>query len=176
MGTVGGVGDPAAPKERLQLPCSRFCFLSCLVHPKLASAGTFRALKEPLAFLRSLELVSSCVWHGEGDRGRKPSGEARSRWAHSARSTQSLVFSLPRFNPAHFPGAIPGSWGGLQGLHLEAVKWMNFLRSVISPGREPARRGCPRKPPGEMGREPEECRGAQASHLCALSRRAGTRI
>ena len=44
--------------------------LSCLLGPQLASAGTFRVLKEPLAFLRALELVSSGVCAGRGPRQR----------------------------------------------------------------------------------------------------------
>lgn len=55
----GWCWGPAAPGSRPSLTLA--LSLSPLVRPKLASAGSFRALKEPLAFLRSLELVSSGV-------------------------------------------------------------------------------------------------------------------
>lgn len=66
LGRAAGAGDPAAP-ETCSSPCLTLSLsLSCLLRPKLASAGTFRALKEPLAFLRALELVSSSVCAGRG--------------------------------------------------------------------------------------------------------------
>uniref|UniRef100_A0A8C2R5K1 Synaptoporin n=1 Tax=Capra hircus TaxID=9925 RepID=A0A8C2R5K1_CAPHI len=50
----GWMPRPPAPSSR---SLSLFLSLSRLLGPQLASAGTFRALKEPLAFLRALELL-----------------------------------------------------------------------------------------------------------------------
>lgn len=75
---AGGAGGAAAAWERHPQPLPHALLsLSRLVPPKLASAGTFRVLKEPLAFLRALELVSSSVCVQGGAPGSEPSGEER---------------------------------------------------------------------------------------------------
>lgn len=62
-------GVPATPERRPGPFLTLLFSLSDLLLPQLASAGTFRALKEPLAFLRALELVSS--GHAGGNWGRR---------------------------------------------------------------------------------------------------------
>lgn len=97
LGGAAARRDPAAPASRSAFPS------------QLASAGTFRALKEPLAFLRALELVSSGCARG-GAEARPPRGE-RSGGRLSARLCSGPgVHLLPSVLP-RLPGALPG-WRG----------------------------------------------------------------
>lgn len=100
-------------KGTLKLFPKAFSFSSfCFFHPKLASAGTFQALKEPLAFLRTLELVSCGAPWG-------PTGAAawHSNEAGLLRSGQFASFSIPALGPRfRDPRSEVGLWTCRRGV------------------------------------------------------------
>lgn len=71
--------------------------------PQLASAGTFRVVKEPLAFLRVLEWVSP-AWGGMGRGAPAAGGSPWWWWWWRARG------GVPKVSPAEQVGAGLG-WG-----------------------------------------------------------------
>lgn len=99
--------------------------LSRLLGPQLASAGTFRALKEPLAFLRALELVSSGLCAG------------RNQQVRRGREGCSRLGSAPSLGDQPLPSIllspqVPFQDGGdrMEGSGLEAGAWTNFYRRL----------------------------------------------
>ena len=99
--------------------------LSRLLGPQLASAGTFRALKEPLAFLRALELVSSGLCAG------------RNQQVRRGREGCSRLGSAPSLGGQPLPSIllspqVPFQDGGdrMEGSGLEAGAWTNFYRRL----------------------------------------------
>lgn len=113
---------PPAPSS---CSLSLFLSLSRLLGPQLASAGTFRALKEPLAFLRALELVSSGLCAGRNPRVRR------------GRVGCSRFGSAPSLGGQPLPSVLPAPQvpfpdGGdrMEGPGLEAGAWTNLCRRL----------------------------------------------
>lgn len=126
----GWMPRPPAPSS---CSLSLFLSLSRLLGPQLASAGTFRALKEPLAFLRALELVSSGLCAGRNQqvrRGRMGCSRFCSKPGRPAAS----------FNPLS-SGAIPGWRGQDGGIRLGGGSVDEFLQALRRGVISQARRG-----------------------------------
>ena len=154
-GQGGGSWGPRG-LERRRSPCLTLSFslsLSGLARPKLASAGTFRALKEPLAFLRALELVSAGCVRG-GETGSEPSGEERSGGAFSLAAAAGPEFGPQCSRPPHSEGAAPG-WRGRAGetaLGVGSVDGLlQALRGVVSPPAGTPAGAAVRSLPGRWG-------------------------
>lgn len=113
---------PPAPSS---CSLSLFLSLSRLLGPQLASAGTFRALKEPLAFLRALELVSSGLCAGRNPQVRRGRVGCSRFGSAPSLGGQPLPSILPT-------PQVPFQDGGdrMEGSGLEAGAWTNFCRRL----------------------------------------------
>lgn len=147
------LGAPRSGEAPQPLPHALFLSLSGLARPKLASAGTFRALKEPLAFLRALELVSAGCVRG-GETGSEPSGEERSGGAPPLAAAAGPEFGPQCSRPPHSEGAAPG-WRGRAGATALGVGsvdgLLQALRGVISPPAGTPAGAAVRSLPGRWG-------------------------